>query len=291
MTGIAGAGSRDPVLWETWRGRIVADREQQGHYSCALILGAATRFGRDTRTIRHWLEDDPRHREIFELNDEQMAYIRWKGGNLHEAWKALAKDGLISVSEKTFRRAFARLPNGTQKGLREGLRAMRTALPWVALPAPTRPNEIWEIDHALLEEIVIRDPHTNRRGHPWITLIIDVYTRLIVGFSITLAFAREGGRRGSPTSESGFAALADAMLGRDYGGTFVGGKPEWVRIDQGKDFMNPVADALDRLGVEVDPVAAETPQHKPHVERFIGTLKRKYLPTLPGWGEELEAIA
>ena len=123
------------------------------------------------------------------------------------------------------------------------------------------------------------------------TIVIDVYSRMVIGFSITLAFPKEGGRRGSPSTESAFAAFADGMVGRDYDGTFVGGRPEWARFDQGSDFMGPVADALARLGVQLDPVEAEAPQHKPYVERFNGTLKRKYLPKVAGWGEELEAVA
>ena len=291
MVAVIGAGTRDQVRWELLRARIEADRNERGSYSCALILGAATILNRNTRTIRRWLEADPRRRPCFELTDEHMAYIRLTGGNLAEAWHLLQKRGLVGVGAKTFVRAFRRLDRGIQSGLLHGLREMRAAQSWVTLPQPKRRNEIWEIDHGLLLQIVIRDPHTNRRGHPWITVVIDVLTRMIVGFSITLSVPKEGNRRGSPTSESAFAALADAMLGRDYEGTFVGGKPEWARIDQGSDFMGPVADALDRLLVHVDPVAAETPQHKPYVERVINTIKHTYLPPLPGWGLTLKEIA
>jgi hypothetical protein len=291
MAGIVGAGERDAVLWETWRNKLESYRELHREYSCALLLAAAARFNRDERTIRRWLEDDPRYREVFELTEEHHAYIRLTGGNLAEAYKLARKAGIVDKSEKTFRRAFARLPNGIQAGLRGGIEAARAALPYVALPMPTRPGQIWEIDHTLLDEIVVRDPHTNRRGHPWLTIVIDVFSRMIVGFAITLGLRKEDGHRGAAKTESAFAALADAFLGRDYDGTFVGGEPGGVRFDQGKDFMNPVADALDRMGIGVEPVEAETPQHKPYVERVIGTIKRTVLPPLPGWGIELEDAA
>lgn len=291
MAAVMGAGTRDQVRWEVLQSRIEADRTARGAYSCALILGTATIFNRSPRTIRRWLEADPRRRPCFELTEEHMAYVPLTGGNLAEAWRLLHKRGLVAVSHKTFIRAFRRLDRAIQRGLVHGLREMRTAQPWVTLPAPERRNEIWELDLALLDDIVIRDPHTNKRGHPWITVVIDVRTRMIVGFSITLSIPKEGHRRGAPISESVFAALADAMLGHDYDGTFVGGKPEWARIDQGSDFMGPVADTLDRLGVAMVPVAAETPQHKPYVERLIGTIKHTYLPPLPGWGVTLREIA
>lgn len=291
MVAVFEAGITDPVRWELMRARIEADREQRGTYSCALIRAAAAVLNRSTRTIRRWLEEDPRRRVIFVLTDEQMAYIRLHKGNVAEAWHQLNKAGLVPVSEKTFRRAFNRLAPGVRDGLRRGKRDMRDSLPCVTLPSPTERNEIWEIDHALLKEIVVRDPHTNRRGHPWLTVIIDVKTRMLVGFSITLGLRREDGKRAGPTSESAFAALADAMLGRDYDGTFVGGKPKLVRFDQGRDFMYPVAEALDRFDIETAPAPADTPQHKPYVERVIGTIRHRILPPLPGFGIELEEAA
>ena len=291
MAAVMGAGTRDQVRWEVLQSRIEADRNARGSYSCALIRSTARIFNRSPRTIRRWLEAEPRRRPCFELTDEHLAYVPLTGGNLAEAWRLLHKRGLVAVSHKTFIRAFRRLDRAIQIGLVHGVREMRAAQSWVTIPAPQRRNEIWEIDHALLDDIVIRDPHTNKRGHPWITVVIDVLTRMIIGFSITLSIPKEDHRRGAPISESVFAALADAMLGHDYDGTFVGGRPEWARIDQGSDFMGPVADALDHLGVAMDPVAAETPQHKPYVERVIGTIKHTYLPPLPGWGVTLREIA
>ena len=104
---------------------------------------------------------------------------------------------------------------------------------------------------------------------------------MAVGFSITLADP------GIANTESAFAAIADALLGRDYDGTFVGGMPEWFRFDQGSDFMYGVADAIDRLGGKTQPAAANTPQHKPFVERMIGTIKANLLPRYAGYGERL----
>ncbi|HEY3548648.1 MAG TPA: hypothetical protein VGK17_21445 [Propionicimonas sp.] len=291
MAGVEGAGHRDPVLWAHWGRKIEDDRAENNQYSCATISAAAARFDRNERTIRRWLKEDPHSRDRFELEDEHLAYIKLTGGFVGEAWKLALADGKVGVSEKTFRRAFRRLPNAVQEGLRHGKDRCKAALPWLTLPEPTRPGQVYEIDHALLADILIRDAHTQHRGHPWLTLVTDVYSRMIVGFAVTLADRKDNGSRGTAKTESAFAALADALLGRDYDGVFVGGKPETVRFDQGKDFMHPVADALDRLGIGQEPVEAETPQHKPHVERAIGTFKRTLLPPLPGWGMTMKEAA
>lgn len=288
MTGRADAGVHDPVLWSTWRTLILADKSQRksDNYRCDLILGAAVALNRDDRTIRRWLEVEPTGaRKRYELSEEDQAWVRVAEGNLSAAWDEMHKLGLIPVCKKTFRRAFGRLSPAVQLGLQKGARAMRARLPWVRLEPARRPNEIWEIDHTLLARIVIRDSHNNR-GHPWLTVVFDVFTRMIVGFSVTLT----KDIRGNASTESAFAALADAFLGHDYDGTFVGGKPGWVRFDQGSDLIHPVADALDRLGVEPLPVEAETPEHK-LIERFNRTFKGRYLPFMRGFGERLESAA
>lgn len=288
MSGVVNCGINDPVLWETWRVRIVADKERTGHLSCALILAAATRLNRSPRQIRRWLETEPDGvRKRYELDDEAMAFVRMSKGNRDLAWEKLVKHRGLAVSKKTFRRAYKRLSPGVRLGLEEGLRAMRSAQPWLRLVKATDRNQIWEIDHALLEEMVVRDSRTNHLGHPWVTVVIDVCTRMIIGFSVTLTKAT----RGNPTTESALAAIADAILGRDYDGMFVGGKPQQLRFDQGSDFMHPVADAVDRLGIAPVPVMKETPQHKPYIERFFGTLKVRYLPPLVGYGLRLDSAA
>jgi Integrase core domain. len=282
MAAVFGAGIHDDVRWEVHRVRIEKDRDRTGHYSCALIVAAAVALNRCDRTIRRWLEEQPSRRARFELTDLEMGYIRWLDGNVHAAWEALVERGLISVGYKTILRAFKRLATGIRDGLRGGVEKMRNGLPHLTLPPATRPNEIFEIDHTFLAKILVWDPLTGRQGHPWLTVVIDVFTRLIVGFSITLAY------KGAANTESAFAAIADTLIGRDYDGTFVGGMPEWFRFDQGSDFMNGVAEATERLGGKNQPTEANSPWLKPFVERLNGTIKRTILPRLPGYGLRLE---
>jgi len=53
-------------------------------------------------------------------------------------------------------------------------------------PAPgeytaTRPLQIVQIDHAQIDVIVVDDQSRERIGQPWITLAVDVLTRMVVG--------------------------------------------------------------------------------------------------------------
>lgn len=281
MVAVHGAGIYDDVKWAIHRDRIKNDRlnRRSQTYSGPLVLAASVALKRSVRTIERWLDHEPVSRKRYELTEFEMSYISLHAGNVCRAWEDLVKLNAAPVSYKTFRRAFGRLEPGVRVGLRRGTDAMRCALPYLTLAPATRPNEISEVDHALLGGILVWDPDGRRTGHPWLTIMIDTFSRMIVGFAITLA--------GGPITESLFAAWADAFLGRDYDGTFVGGCPETVRHDQGSDLMNEGADALDRLGIKAEPVMAYTPEHKPYVERVIGTIKGRVLPRYPGYGERL----
>jgi transposase InsO family protein len=216
------------------------------------------------------------------LTPEQQAYVWRFRGQMKAAWDAASKHGVFAKGYRTFLRHFHRLPKAIQEGISKSEKAMRAQLPFLDLPRPTHRMEVAEIDHALLDKIVIRDPVSGRHGHPWITVIIDVYSRKILGFSVTLAVGAKGELLGA-TSESAFAALADAILAY--------GKFEYLRFDQGADFMYPVANAIERLGIKPWPSPAYSPWTKPFIERWFKTLKYDLLPSCPGFGIALEEAA
>ena len=61
------------------------------------------------------------------------------------------------------------------------------------------------------------------------------------------------------------------------------GMPEAVRTDEGKDYTSRhVLGVLADLEVEHRPCPPYTPEAKPFVERFLGTLTRDLFATLPG---------
>lgn len=287
MSGRAASARIDELAWQVQRRRLLDMRQRDGSVSRGAVRRVAEMLGCSERTVwRRLNQEKPKARRRLTLTDQYARVIKLHGGNVSLAWKDLHEAGLATFGYRTLLRAFNALPLARQRGLRDGLTAMRTAHPYLELAPPTRPNEILEIDHALLPDVTLYDPVNRRAGHPWITVIIDVYTRLIVGFSLTLA-----AKDGSATSESAFLALADALLGREVEDVRIGGLFEWIRYDQGADFMGPVAEALARLGVGLAPCEAYTPWTKPYIERFIRTLKEEVLPTLPGYGVSLDEAA
>ncbi len=51
---------------------------------------------------------------------------------------------------------------------------------------PKRPLELAQIDHTLADIVIVDEIERRTIGRPWLTLVIDVATRLILGFHLTL---------------------------------------------------------------------------------------------------------
>ena len=50
-----------------------------------------------------------------------------------------------------------------------------------------RPLEIVQIDHTRVDVVVVDEETREPIGRPWITLAIDVFTRMVTGFHLTMA--------------------------------------------------------------------------------------------------------
>ncbi|MFJ5900880.1 hypothetical protein ACIQFZ_36970 [Streptomyces sp. NPDC093064] len=106
---------------------------------------------------------------------------------------------------------------------------------------------MWETDHVQAPVLVDVDG-TARRA--WITWFTDCATNAVTGVAIT---------PGDPSRESVLAALRSAVLRADPYGP-LGGLPEKVRVDRGKDFLSrTVTVAFDLLDVTVEDLPAYTP--------------------------------
>lgn len=120
------------------------------------------------------------------------------------------------------------------------------------------PNEMWEVDASPADVMTI-DGRMNLVG------IVDVYTRrakILV----------------TPTPKATAATLLIRRCILDWG------VPERIKMDNGKDFASRhVSHALGSLLIEQSFCPPFTPENKPHIERFFGTLQRDFVSLLPGF--------
>jgi len=295
MSRKAGDGIRDWLLFGIIRDNLERQRVElglaPGRYDPDSVRIAAGKLGVHAKTLVQNLNGLRRPRKRFALSERDKARVLSKAGDVRKAHRSQVAANECTVSYATFLRAFDALPPAEQAFIRGGTDALNATLPFLKLVPPSGRGELYDIDHGLFKLVTLYDPITRRRGHPWITPVGDAATGVLVGFSVTLGTRSESnGVRSSVSTESAFAALADAFVGRDYDGVFIGGVPDGVRFDQGSDFMGPVAEALAHLDIGSVPCEANHPQGKGMIEGLIGILK-KHLVDLPGYGLQLDEEA
>lgn len=171
-------------------------------------------------------------------------------------------------------------------------------------PAATRPYQVVEFDGHRLDirlKVVVRDPlgfeHEFEIERVWLLVIIDVCTRTVLGYHVVLAreYSRYDviktiekalephlpGRFTIPGLEygphDGFASYRLPELGW---ATW-----EWMRLDNAK--ANLARETLTALcefvGCCVDAGPKYSPDERPYIERFFGTVASRLSSRLPGY--------
>lgn len=143
------------------------------------------------------------------------------------------------------------------------------------------PLAVWQIDHTQVDLILVDDLYRRPVGRPWITLAIDVFSRLVAGFYIS--FDRPGAMAVG-------LCLVHAMLPKE---TWLAqhdiatpwplwGKPAVVHADNAKEFRGRMLNrACENLGIDLHWRPVTRPHYGGYIERLCGTLNQS-IHTLPG---------
>lgn len=148
-------------------------------------------------------------------------------------------------------------------------------------PGADSPLAVVQIDHTLLDIIVLDEEMRLPIGRPWLTLAIDVFSRMVVGYHLSLdhpsAFAV-----GLCLCHGMFDKAAELERLSVKGEWPVWGKPRMVHADNGKDFRSYlIQDTLDQYDIRYEFRPPKTPHYGGHIERLAGTLGKK-VHALPG---------
>ena len=143
------------------------------------------------------------------------------------------------------------------------------------------PLAMVQIDHTLVDVHVVDDVHRKSIGRPWITLAIDVASRCVLGFHLSLE---------APSTASVAACVAHSFRPKDRWLAQNGIEAQWpvwglphkLHADNAKEFKT---EALTRGCADWSIEMVWRPMGKPHygghVERLIGTLMGR-VHLLPG---------
>lgn len=150
-----------------------------------------------------------------------------------------------------------------------------------SLPTPVSPLSTVEIDHTRLDIVLVDEVHRLAIGRPWITLAIDDYSRVVLGFYISFD---------PPGALSVGMCLAHALLPKEVWLSKMDVKGEWncwgkmqtIQADNANEFRG---DSLKRICTEYGMNLQWRPVKKPnwggHIERLLGTVLKE-IHTLPG---------
>ena len=173
-----------------------------------------------------------------------------------------------SIKEITKSREGAKVAHNRFAPVRQGLR-------------PSVPLEIVQIDHTKVD-IQLVDEHTRKPlGRPWLTLLLDVYSRSVLGFTISLD---------APSAAGVGLAMAQGVLpktawlaGRQLDLAWpMFGIPKSLHLDNGREFhSHALIRGCQEHGIAIDYRPPGTPRFGGHIERLMGTLMRR-VHALPG---------
>jgi putative transposase len=137
------------------------------------------------------------------------------------------------------------------------------------------PLQYVQMDHAIVDVIVVDPTSREEIGRPWITLAIDVATRCIVGFYLTF----------DPPSQTSVAlALEHSCCPKDEWCKRIGFSDEWrpfgimkcIGWDNAKCFKSTsLVTACELIGIQPKFRQVRHPEHGAYIERFIGTYMGK----------------
>jgi transposase InsO family protein len=256
--------------------------ENGGKVPAAVVRATAERLGRTERTIWGWLRSGPpgaRPKQV--LGETQQAAIAAENGNLKRAWMELAHAGAYQNGYRQFVRDVQALAPVVRAGLTGGVKeALKHGLYLKGSSTGRLDRVIFDHTEA---DIRLRREHAGsvEMFRPWVTLLIDSHTRVILGCTVT-----EGdGIGGDPNTESLVALLAGAIRGSAAAdGTFVGGLPRLVQFDNAKAHLaDAMLNGYLELGIATHAIQPGSPWQDGRVERLMLTLKDEFLSGLPGF--------
>lgn len=186
-------------------------------------------------------------------------------------------------SSSTIRARIAGIPDRDRlykRGFEERAKNRYQARPG-QFPGADYPLAVIQMDHTPADLILVDDTYRRPIGRPWITVAIDVYSRMVLGVYVSFD---------APSETSVAMCLAQSMVPKDHWLALhkvdapwpVWGTPKKVFVDNGSDFRS---DTLLRsclpYGIQLEFRKVKTPHYGGHIERLLGTLLQE-IHALPG---------
>jgi putative transposase len=148
-------------------------------------------------------------------------------------------------------------------------------------PGADWPLAVVQIDHTKFDIMLVDDIHRRCIGRPWVTLAIDVFSRMVVGIYISLD---------PPNVLSVGLCIAHAILPKEQYLDRLGLSTSWpcwgvmqrIHVDNGKEFRgNVLRRACKEYSIDLEWRPVKTPHYGAYIERLLGTFNKE-IHSLPG---------
>ena len=167
---------------------------------------------------------------------------------------------------------------GAREGAKAAANPYRPVKPWASA---SEPLELVPVDHTLVDIFVVDDWERKPIGRPWLSLAIDVATRSVLGFFLSLqtpssaAVAQTISQAVLPKA----AYLAALQVDADWPAC---GLPSWLHVDNAQEFRaRALRRGCEQHGIQIVYRPPLQPHFGGHVEKLIGTLMGE-VHLLPG---------
>lgn len=186
-----------------------------------------------------------------------------------------------SVSVPSRGSIVARLRDRGLSTLKDGKELVTTPPGTRQSPRPTQPLELVQMDHTLVDIMVVDELQRESMGRPWVTIAFDVATRVVLAFILSL---------NPPSATAVGLALAMSGLPKDRWLKERGLKIRWapfgipkiLHLDNGAEFHSlALRRGCERYGIRLEYRPPGRPHFGGHIERYLGTLMRR-IHGLPG---------
>lgn len=193
---------------------------------------------------------------------------------IREVERLCAKAGIEAPHANTIRNRIKKLDAFKKTKAREGGKAARDAYAPIKgqFPGADFPLSVVQVDHTPVDIVLVDDIHRQPIGRPWLTLLIDVFSRMVLGFYISFD---------PPGNLSLGLCLTQAFLAKEKWLAKLGietawpcwGIPRTIHADNAKEFRGKMLkSACKEYGINLEWRPVATPHYGAHIERLLGTL-------------------
>jgi putative transposase len=150
-----------------------------------------------------------------------------------------------------------------------------------SFPGADYPLSVVQIDHTKVDIILVDEHYRKAFIRPWLTIAVDVYSRMVVGFYLSF----------DPPGEMGTGlCIANSILSKEIWMERNHVEGEWpcwgimstIHVDNAREFRgNMLRKACQNYGINLEFRPVAQPHWGGHVERLLGTFSKE-IHNLPG---------